>query len=51
MLAKNSELLAKKKTYGDQERDEEKRLEFRKQLEKIANRRKVYVDEAGFDNP
>jgi hypothetical protein len=40
----------KKKTYGYQERDEEKRVEFREKLEKIANNRKIYVDEAGFDN-
>jgi hypothetical protein len=49
MLVKNSELL-EKKTYGYQERDEEKRVEFREKLEKIANNRKIYVDEAGFDN-
>ena len=48
MLAKNSELL-EKKTYGYQERDEEKRVEFREKLEKISNNRKIYVDEAGFD--
>jgi transposase len=49
MLVKNWELL-EKKTYGYQERDEEKRVEFREKLEKIANNRKIYVDEAGFDN-
>ena len=49
MLVKNWELL-EKKNYGYQERDEEKRGEFREKLEKIANNRKVYVDEAGFDN-
>ena len=49
MLVKNWELL-EKTTYGYQERDEEKRVEFRDQLEKIANNRKIYVDEAGFDN-
>ena len=42
--------IARKKTYGYQERDEEKRVEFREKLEKIANNRKIYVDEAGFDN-
>ena len=48
-MVKKSELL-EKKTYGYQERDEEKRVEFREKLEKIANNRKIYVDEAGFDN-
>jgi len=43
MLVKNSELL-EKKTYGYQERDEEKRVKFREKLEKIANNRKIYVD-------
>jgi len=42
--------IARKKTYGYQERNEEKRVEFREKLEIIANNRKVYVDEAGFDN-
>jgi len=42
--------ITRKKTYGYQERDEEKRVEFREKLERIANNRKVYVDEAGFDN-
>ena len=27
-----------------------KRVEFREKLEQIANNRKIYVDEAGFDN-
>jgi len=49
VMVKNWELL-EKKTYGYQERDEEKRVEFREKLEKIANNRKIYVDEAGFDN-
>ena len=49
VMVKNWELL-EKKTYGYQERDEEKREEFREKLEKLANSRKVYVDEAGFDN-
>ena len=48
MLVKNWELL-EKKTYGYQERDEGKRVKFREKLERIANNRKVYVDEAGFD--
>jgi len=38
------------KTYGYQERDEQKRREFLEQLEKIDKHRIVYVDEAGFDN-
>jgi len=49
MLVKNWELL-EKKTYGYQEIDEEKRVEFREKLEEIANNRKIYVDEAGFEN-
>ena len=49
VMVKNLELL-EKKTYGYQERDEEKRVEFREKLEKIANNRKVYVDKAGFNN-
>ena len=49
VMVKNLELL-EKKTYGYQERDVEKRVEFRKKREKIANNRKIYVDEAGFDN-
>ncbi len=40
----------KKKTFGYQERDEEKRKEFVQKLEKIAKKKIVYVDEAGFDN-
>jgi transposase len=41
---------SKKKTYGYRERDEEKRREFLQKLEQIESQRKVYVDEAGFDN-
>lgn len=40
----------KKKTYGYQERDEERRREFKEKLEKIDKRKIIYVDEAGFDN-
>lgn len=40
----------KKKTYGYQERNELERDAFREKLAKIAEKRKVYVDEAGFDN-
>ncbi len=42
--------ITQKKTYGYQERDEEKRGKFREKLEKIANNRKIYVDKAGFYN-
>ena len=38
--------IARKKTYGYQERNEEKRVEFREKLEKVANNREIYVDEA-----
>lgn len=48
-LVKNS-VSPEKKTYGYQERDEEKREEFRIRIEKIAINRLIYVDEAGFDN-
>lgn len=40
----------KKKTYGYQERNEEERAEFRQKLGEIEETRRVYVDEAGFDN-
>lgn len=40
----------KKKTYGYQERDENKREEFKRRLSKIEPQRRVYVDESGFDN-
>lgn len=49
MLIKNWGLL-EKKTYGYEERDEEKRSEFLKKLEKVEKQKLVYVDEAGFDN-
>jgi hypothetical protein len=41
MLVKTSKLLDQK-TYGYQETDEEKRVQFREKLEKIANNRKIY---------
>lgn len=40
----------KKKTTLYKERNEEKRTEFKKQLEKIDPKRLVYIDEAGIDN-
>lgn len=49
MPVKNQELLVKK-TYGYQERDENKREEFKRRLSKIEPQRRVYVDESGFDN-
>lgn len=49
MLVENWALL-EKKTYGYQERNEEKRRAFIGKLELIEKRRRVYVDEAGFDN-
>jgi transposase len=39
-----------KKKYGYQEINEEERAEFRRKLKEIAEKRRVYVDEAGFDN-
>ena len=39
----------KKKTYGYQERDEQKRAEFAKQLETVSEEQLVYADEAGMD--
>ncbi len=41
---------AKKKTTLYKERNEEKRAEFKKQLEKIDSDKLVYIDEAGVDN-
>ena len=41
---------AKKKTYGYQERDEERRKQFVEQLASKAPASVVYVDEAGMDN-
>ena len=49
MLIENQELL-EKKTYGYEERDEEKRSEFLKKVEQVEKEKLVYVDEAGFDN-
>ena len=49
MLIKNQESL-EKKTYGYEERDEEKRSEFLEKLAKISQEKLVYRDEAGFDN-
>lgn len=46
MLVKNWALLVKK-TYGYQERDEERRREFKEKLERIDKRKIIYVDEAG----
>lgn len=41
---------SKKKTYGYQERDEEEREKFVEKLAKIPKNKRVYLDEAGFDN-
>jgi transposase len=42
--------ITRKKTYGYQERNEEEREELRQKLRQIGEQRKVYLDEAGFDN-
>jgi transposase len=42
--------LLEKKTYGDRERDEQKRLAFQAKLEQIPPGMRVYVDESGVDN-
>ena len=42
--------ITRKKTYGYQERDEEKRKEFKEKIRQKQSNRLVYVDEAGFDN-
>ncbi len=41
---------SQKKSYGYQERDEEKRREFKKKISKIDKKCLIYLDEAGFDN-
>jgi len=41
---------SKKKTYGYEERNEQQRVAFLEQLEKLEKKQIVYVDEAGFDN-
>ena len=42
--------ITRKKTYGYQEREEEKRKEFQAKLSEEESKNFVYVDEAGFDN-
>jgi len=43
-------MLAKTKTYGYRERDEQERQEFLKRLEQIEVKDLVYIDESGIDN-
>ena len=40
----------RKKTYGYQERDEEKRQEFKLKISRIKPENQVYIDESGMDN-
>ena len=42
--------IARKKTYGYEERNEEEKQNFRGKLSKVEKNKRVYVDEAGFDN-
>lgn len=49
-MAKTLEYHTKKKTTLYKERDEDKRREFKKHLEKIDPKSLVYIDEAGMDN-
>jgi transposase len=42
--------ITRKKTYGYQERNELEREAFREKLAQVATQRRVYLDEAGFDN-
>ncbi|WP_216595581.1 IS630 family transposase [Myxosarcina sp. GI1] len=42
--------ITRKKTYGYQERDEEKRKQFKEKLHQKSSNHLVYIDEAGFDN-
>ncbi len=48
-LSKNLTIL-EKKTYGYQERDEEKRQEFRLKISQTKPENRVYLDESGIDN-
>lgn len=49
-MAQTFKYHAKKKTTLYKERNEEKRAEFKKQLEQIDPEKLVYIDEAGIDN-
>ena len=49
-MASTVEDYSKKKTTLYKERDEDKRNEFKKYLEKIDPKSLVYIDEAGIDN-
>ena len=42
--------IAEKKTYGYQERDEEKRQEFKLKISQTSSKDRVYIDESGMDN-
>ncbi len=43
--------IPEKKTYGYQERDEEKRQEFKQSISQTKPENRVYIDESGMDNP
>lgn len=43
-------VILEKKTYGYQERDEEKRQKFPEKISQISPKNRVYLDESGIDN-